>query len=96
MKARLVYWQKALLQDRYILEMKIHEVLKSSQYEDGVRYRLIAVDQETGRRVLMDNHHPKGHHAHFDKMEIPYEFVNEETLIEDFKRMVLEHLEVKL
>jgi hypothetical protein len=96
MKARLVYWHKAQLQSRYVLEMSIYEVAKSAKYKDGVRYRLILVDVETQRKVLMDNHYPKEHHVHLDKTEIPYEFVNEERLIEDFKRLVLEHLEVRI
>lgn len=96
MKARLVYWHKAQIQSRYVLEMTIYEVARSARYKDGVRYRLIVVDLTTGRQVLVDNHYPKGPHAHLDRTEIPYDFVDEEKLIDDFKRLVLEHLEVKI
>jgi hypothetical protein len=96
MKARLILWHKAGLQSRYILEMKIYEVAKSPKYVDGVRYSLILIDTSSGRRVLMDNHHPKGPHAHLDDRELPYAFTNEEKLIEDFKKLVMEHLEVKI
>jgi len=96
MKARLAFWQKARLQSRYILEMKIYEIRRSSRCKDGVRYGLILVDLVTGRRVLMDNHHPKGPHIHLDDREFQYGFVNEEKLIEDFKRIVFEHIGVKL
>ena len=96
MKARLVFWHKARLQNRYVLEMEIHEVGKSSRYKDGVRYSMILIDLSARRRVLMDNHHPKGHHIHLDGAEFSYAFVTVDRLIEDFKRMVLEHLEVKI
>jgi hypothetical protein len=96
MKARLILWQKARLQNRYVLEMEIHEVGKSPKYIDGVRYSLILIDVSNGRRVLMDNHHPKGPHVHLDDRELPYAFTNEDKLIEDFKKLVMEHLEVKI
>ena len=76
--------------------MEIHEVGKSLKYKDGVRYSLILIDLANGRRVLMDNHHPKGPHVHLDERELPYEFSNEDKLIDDFKKLVLEHLEVKI
>ena len=44
----------------------------------------------------MDNHHPKGHHVHLDDQERPYEFKNSDLLVDDFKAMVLQHLEVNL
>ena len=96
MKARVVFWHKARLQNRYVLEMEIHEVGKSSKYKDGVRYSMILIDLSTGRRVLMDNHHPKGHHLHLDNTELSYTFVTVDRLIDDFKRLVMEHLEVKI
>jgi len=44
----------------------------------------------------MDNHHPKGPHIHLDDQELKYEFIDDDRLIEDFVRLVLEHLEVKI
>jgi len=41
MKAALVYWHKARLKGRYILEMKIHRVGKSEKYPNGIKYGLI-------------------------------------------------------
>ncbi|MBI3012803.1 MAG: hypothetical protein HYY63_04185 [Elusimicrobia bacterium] len=96
MKARLIYWHKAHLQKRYVLEMKIQEVEKSTKYEDGARYSMILIDLVSKRRVLMDNHHPKGPHIHLDERELPYTFININCLIEDFKKLVFEHLEVKI
>ncbi len=96
MKASLVYWHKARLQNRYILEMKIFKVRKSAKYQDGVKYGLILIDTHSNKRVLMDNHHPKGPHIHLDKQEIRYQYKDEDQLINDFKSLVLEHMGVKI
>jgi Family of unknown function (DUF6516) len=96
MKATLVYCHKERIKGRYILELKIHSVENSAQYPDGVKYGLICKDLKTGRRVLMDNHHPKGHHIHLDSEELDYEFRGNELLVGDFEALVLRHLEVRL
>lgn len=76
--------------------MEIHQVAKSARYPGGVKYGLILTDLKTGKYLLMDNHHPKGPHIHLNDQELPYQFVDEETLIKDFKEMVLTHMEVKI
>ena len=96
MKAKLVYWHKARVQQRFVLEVKIHKVGVSARYPDGVRYGLILVDTVTGKKILMDNHHPKGHHIHLGDQEIPYDYTSDDRLIEDFKALVLENMGVKL
>lgn len=96
MKADLVFWQKARIQGRYILELKIHEVEHSAKYPDGIRYRLICHDLQTEQKVLLDNHHPKGHHLHIDDQEVPYEFQGIPTLLTDFAKWVESHLGVKV
>ena len=96
MKAVLVYSHKALFQGRYVLEMTIHRVGKSSRYTEGIKYGLILTDLQSKKRVLMDNHHPKGPHIHLNDQEIPYEYVDKEKLIKDFKNFVLTHMEVKI
>ncbi len=96
MKAQQLFWQKARLHDRYVVELNIHEVGDPVQYPDGVKYGLTCVDLVTGKRVLMDNHHPKGPHVHLDEMELPYSFQDVPSLMNDFKRLVLEHLGVTL
>jgi len=96
MKAALVYWHKARLQERYVLEMKIYKIAKSARYPDGVKYGLILIDPKTGKRVLMDNHHPKGPHIHLNDEEISYKYVDEEKLIKDFKEAVFANMEVKI
>jgi hypothetical protein len=96
MKASLLYWHKARLQSRYILEMEIHGIQRSAKYPDGVKYGLILKDLRSEKRVLMDNHHPKGPHIHLDGKEVGYEYKNEEKLIQDFKALVFEHMGVKI
>mgnify|MGYP000869566202 CR=1 FL=1 len=96
MKAPLIYWHKARLKQRYILEMEMYDVGKSERYPDGIKYRVILIDPKTKKKVLMDNHHPKGHHIHLNERQIAYEFLSVAKLIEDFSQLVLEHLEVKL
>jgi hypothetical protein len=96
MKAIPVYWHKARVHDRYILEMEIFKVAKSTKYPDGVKYGLIFTDTRTGKYVLMDNHHPKGPHMHLGDHEMPYEYLDENKLVNDFKELVLTNMEVKI
>jgi len=96
MAARILFWQKLKIRERYLVELKIHEVGDPVRYPDGIKYGLVCADLETGKQVLMDNHHPKGPHLHLDQVEKPYEFQDVPTLMRDFRKFVLEHLEVKL
>lgn len=96
MKAILLYKHKAKIKDRFILHMDIFEIGKSSIYPDGIKYSFVCYDLKTGRKILMDNHNPKGHHIHIDEKEIFYEYKNDESLINDFKKIVFDNLEVIL
>ncbi|MCM2281090.1 MAG: hypothetical protein NDI61_04515 [Bdellovibrionaceae bacterium] len=96
MKARLRYYSKSKVQNRYVVELSIHEVGKSAKYPDGIKYGLICKDLKTGKYVLLDNHHPKGPHAHISDRELAYEYVDDDKLIEDFQMFVLQELGVKL
>jgi len=95
-KAHLRYHSKNIVQGHYLVELSIHEVQKSDSYPDGVKYGLICKDLRSGNYVLMDNHHPKGPHVHINESELDYEYVNDDQLINDFKRFVLLELGVKL
>lgn len=44
----------------------------------------------------MDNHHPKGPHFHLDNDEFDYDYKSDDKLIEDFKKLVLQHIGEKL
>jgi hypothetical protein len=96
MKAVLLYYRKERFQDRYLMEMTIHDVGRSERYPEGIKYGLLLLDLETGHKVLMDNHHPKGPHVHLDETEFPYEFESDEKLIDDFKAFVLDHMGVAI
>ncbi len=96
MKAYLRYCVKNRIQGRYVVVLSIYDVGKSALYPDGIKYGLICKDLKTERFVLMDNHHPKGHHLHINDEESPYEYGNDEQLIDDFEKLVFNHLGVKL
>ncbi len=76
--------------------MVLYEVPKTRKYPLGVRYSLICIEPKTERKILMDNHHPKGPHVHINDEEIDYEFVSDDKLFDDFERLVLDHMGVKL
>ena len=96
MKAILRYAHKLRIQDRYVVELVIHEVPKTSRQPLGLKFRLVCTNLKSGSRILVDNHQPKGPHIHIDGQELPYEFVNEDKLISDFKELVLERMGIKL
>lgn len=96
MKAHLRYFTKNRVQNRYVVELSIYEVGKSSKYPGGIKYGLICKDLKTGNYVLLDNHHPKGPHVHINDREFSYDYVDDEKLIEDFQMFVLQELGVKL
>ncbi len=96
MKAKLKFFAKNMIHDRYVVEVSIYEFAKSKKYPDGIKYGLICKDLRTGDCVLMDNHHPKGPHVHVNDREFTYEYVSDDRLIEDFEMFVLRELGVKL
>lgn len=96
MKARLRFYLKNVLHGRYVVELSIHEVGVSAKYPDGIKYGLICKDLKTDDFVLLDNHHPKGPHMHLNDQEFRYDYVDDETLIADFEKLVLKELGVKL
>lgn len=96
MKARLRFYSKSKVQNRYVVVLSIHEVGKSKKYPDGIKYGLVCKDLRTGDEVVFDNHHPKGPHIHIKDRELPYKYVNDDQLIEGFKEMVLTELGVAL
>lgn len=69
----------------YIVEIKIYKVPKDEYHPEGFQYSLVLI--KARKRILgYDNHERKGHHIHKGGREIPYEFVDEWKLIEDFQR----------
>jgi hypothetical protein len=96
MRASLIRHEKFIVKRRYIIEISVHQLLKSERYPDGLKWGLICIDQRTGRRVLMDNHHPKGPHIHVDDDELHYEFHGLDQLVLDFRRLIHDHLGVQI
>lgn len=91
-QATLIYYLKDYLHDeRFILELKIYSIRDFKRFPDGIKYSLYLLDQKSGKSVLMDNHHPKGHHYHLGDHEFEYVFQSEQKLIEDFKKYVYQY-----
>ena len=96
MKAVLVRHEKFIVRRRLVIEISVHQIDRSERYRDGLKWGLICVDQTSGRRVLMDNHHPKGPHIHVDDEELPYEFESLDKLVADFRKLINEHMGVNI
>jgi len=78
----------------YLIEMRIIRVKKDNNFPEGVKYSLVMIDKKTKNRVLgFDNERGKGHHMHRLGRELPYEFLDEWKLIEDFYK---EYEEIKV
>ena len=61
-----------LQQGKFIVEIKIYEVLKSRKFPTGIKLKCVLIDVEQGRpRVLLDNHEPFGFHLHTRLPEDP-------------------------
>lgn len=84
MKARLVYRNKVVTEDR-ITELVIWELPnKTPDRPHGIKYRLYHGDK-TGRCIMRyDNESGKGDHKHIANREMPYKFISVEQLMKDF------------
>jgi hypothetical protein len=96
MKAVLVRHQKFIVRRRYLIEIAVHQVTGTDRYPDGLKWGLVCVDRVSGKKVLMDNHHPKGPHIHIDDTELPYEFIALDRLVEDFRKLITETMGVQI
>ena len=85
-QAKLFLHEKQVLRGGLLREGVIWRVPVSERYPDGVRYRLALVDTVSNRVLaLFDNHHPKGHHSHWeDGSETAYSFQTVAKLVEDY------------
>lgn len=92
MKAALRLHEKFQLNNRFLIEMAIFEVTDKKRYPDGVKYRLVCLDMISLEKVLMDNHYPKGHHVHWNRIEYKYDFTSYEKLITDFQILIKQNL----
>lgn len=88
-RARLLVAAKLTLRSGYIEEVKVWSVPVNEKYPEGIRFRLVLVDQRTGDIALLyDNHWPKGPHVHFGGAETCYRFRSVERLLKDFEAHV--------
>jgi hypothetical protein len=72
---------------RYLQEVRISAFPPNPELPAGIRYSLCLVDLENGAIVLLyDVHRGKSHHRHLRGEEISYNFVDEDTLLDDFFR----------
>lgn len=85
MKAKLLFKEKNILENGYILELVLWELpRKTKDRPHGYKYRLYFGDYEGKCLVRYDNENGKGDHKHIGEKEIAYEFVNRDKLIKDF------------
>lgn len=97
MKAALVRHEKfSVRRRRYLIEITVHQVAEDARYRDRLKWSLICIDRISGKRVLMDNHHPKGPHQHIDDVESLYQFSDLDTLVSDFRKIILDHMGVQI
>ncbi|MCD8536303.1 MAG: DUF6516 family protein [Burkholderiaceae bacterium] len=84
MKARRIFYDKALLPEGFILEMVIWQLPEQSKERPhGLKYRLF-YGRNGVRMVGYDNERVKGDHKHIVNVEMPYGFTTVEQLVMDF------------
>lgn len=93
MKARLLLKEKIVLEDGAVVELVLWELPeKTSDRLHGYKYRLYYGDVRGNCLVRYDNESGKGDHKHINGQELPYQFVDRETLITDFKQDISNYL----
>ena len=81
---REIFVHKHIKDNGDIIDIKIEQVEKNSQYFEGIRYSLSYISD--GKNVLRyDNHAGHLHHKHIGDKRKPYEFEDEWQLIADFE-----------
>ncbi len=84
MKAKRIFYDKAVLPDGSIVEMTIWQLPKaSSERTHGLKYSLFY--GRNGLRIVgYDNERGKGDHRHVGEVETHYKFVSVAELVADF------------
>lgn len=91
MKAALLFKEKSILENGYILELVLWELpSKTKDRPHGYKYRLYFGDYTGKCLVRYDNESGKGDHKHINEQEITYEFVDRDKLIKDFYSDVIQ------
>ncbi|MBI2108210.1 hypothetical protein HYT54_03725 [Candidatus Woesearchaeota archaeon] len=89
-----IFSHKHIKDNGDIVDIKIQEVRKTRQYQEGVRYSLAYV-RDGKNLVRYDNYMGHGHHKHIKDKRKNYEFKDEWQLISDFEEDLLK-LGIKL
>ena len=97
-RAQLIFTEKYFASKDILVEIKIWQLPQSDwkRYPDRIKYKMICLNLKTGKKLLMDNHSPKGHHVHFGDIQKDYNFENVDKLFGDFQIFVLNFMEVKI
>jgi hypothetical protein len=82
---------------RFLQEARISTFPPSSELPEGIRYSLCLTELASGKEVLLcDVHRGKSHHRQLRGKETPYQYVDEDKLLDDFLRDVVGIVEGKL
>jgi len=94
MKAQRIFYHKEMMLGG-VIEMVIWQLPEpTAGRPHGLKYRLVyAVDDV--RVVGYDNETGKGDHKHLGERELPYRFVDVDTLIADFYMDIREPLKIR-
>lgn len=84
MKALRIFYDKAVLPDGAIVEMTLWQLPRATtERPHGLKYSLFY--GLSGKRIVgYDNERGKGDHRHLGKSEMPYRFIDEAQLLDDF------------
>lgn len=84
MKAKRIFYDKAVFPDGAIVEMTIWQLPKTTaERPHGFKYSLF-YGREDRRIVGYDNERGKGDHRHIGGVETRYRFVSVEKMVADF------------
>jgi hypothetical protein len=84
MKAKRIFYDKAILADGAIVEMTIWELPQAvAERQHALKYSLF-YGRDGQRLVGYDNERGKGDHKHVGAVETGYRFVSIEKLVADF------------
>jgi len=88
-KATLIKKQRIVYPEKAITEIIVWQLPnKSTERPHGYKYRLNYCLHDGKSIVRYDNKSGKDDHKHLYQMEIPYQFISLEKLIEDFNHDV--------
>jgi hypothetical protein len=84
MKAKRIFYDKAVLPDGAIVEMTLWQLPRTSpERVHGLKYSLFY--GRDGKRIVgYDNERGKGDHKHVGELDYRYKFVSVERLVADF------------